>query len=82
MKKGDIGWIHKPIVKKVLNSFSVPKTPRYVEKELGIKKLKLKPFIKKGLLVALNPEASKGRLYISSNKARRLLKLSNFNVFS
>jgi len=53
----------------------VPKTPRRVEKELGIKKLKIKPFLEKGLLESLNPRARKGRLYRLSSKSRGLLKL-------
>ncbi len=72
-------WIHQPKVNQILLSFSVPKTPKQVEKELGIRKLKLKPFLEKHLLESLNPEARKGRLYILTNKARRLLKLSGSN---
>ena len=69
-------WIHQPKVNQILLSFSVPKTPKQVEKELGITKLKLKPFLEKHLLECLNPEARKSRFYIMTNKARRLFKLT------
>ena len=69
-------WIHQPKVNQILLSFSVPKTPKQVEKEFGIKKLKLKTFLEKHLLECLNPEARKSRFYIMTNKARRLLKLT------
>ena len=70
-------WIHQPKINHILLSFSVPKTPKQVEKELGIKKLKLKPFLDKHLIESLNPGAKKGRFYILTCKARRLLKLSS-----
>ena len=78
-KRGVADWIHQPKVNQIILSFSVPKTPRQVEKELGIKKLKLKPFLEKHLLELLNPEAKKARFYIMTNKARRLLKLPGSN---
>lgn len=51
MKKGCTvnEWIQRPKIKQILFSFSVPKTPTQVEKEIGMKKIKLKPFIKKNL---------------------------------
>jgi len=64
---------------QILLAFSVPKTPRQVEKELVIKKLKLKPYLEKCLIKPLNPEARKGRLYTLTNKGRKLLKLSCTN---
>lgn len=67
--------MHQPNTNQILFSFLVPKTPRRVEKELGIKKLKIKPFLEKGLLESLNPRARKGRLYHLTRKARGLLKL-------
>jgi hypothetical protein len=74
-KRGVADWIKQVAINQILLSFSAPKTPRQVEKELGIKKLKLKPFLEKHLLETLNPEARKGRFYILTSKARRLLKL-------
>ena len=74
-KRGLDDWIHQPKVNQILFSFLVPKTPRRVEKELGIKKLKMKPFLEKGLLESLNPRARKGRLYRLTRKTRGLLKL-------
>ncbi len=68
-------WILCPAIKQVLEAFSEPKTPKQVEKELGIKKLKLKPFVEKGLLTSLNPMARKSRFYVPTSKARRLLGL-------
>jgi len=68
-------WINKKRNKEILRLFITPKTPKQVERYLGIKKLKLKPFLKKHLLEPLNPEANKGRLYILTKKARRSLKL-------
>lgn len=63
-------------VRELLSSFSVPKTPRQVEKELGIKKLKLKPLLKKHYLKVLNPTARKGRLYIVTKKSIKAFNLS------
>lgn len=74
-KRGVNEWIQRPATKQVLEAFSYPKTPRQVEKELGIKKLKTKPFLEKGLLAPLNPEARKGRFYMLTSKARWLLGL-------
>jgi len=75
-KSNVIKQLQQPKINRILLSFSVPKTPKQVEKELGIKKLKLKPFLEKNLLKSLNPEARKGRFYILNSKGRRLLKLS------
>jgi hypothetical protein len=68
-------WLGRPMVRRVLGSFSVPRTPRHVERELGIGKLKMKPFVEKGLLKPLNPVARKGRLFVATGKARRLVDL-------
>jgi predicted transcriptional regulator len=64
--------------REILSSFSTPKTPRQVEKELGINKLKLKPLLKCHYLKLLNPDARKGRLYILTNKVRKLMGLPGF----
>lgn len=75
-KRGVAEWIHQPAINQILLCFFVPKTPREVEKKLGIKKLKLKLFLEKNLLKSLNPGARKGRFYTLTNKARGLLKVS------
>ena len=75
VKKGGIEWIHRPKIYESLISFLVPNTPTQVEKKLGIKKLKLKPFLNKNLVKCLNPDARKGRFYVLTNKARRLIQL-------
>lgn len=62
-------------IKERLIIFSIPKTPEQAEKELNIRKIKLGPFTQRGLLKILNPGARKGRFYILSDKARRLLKV-------
>jgi predicted transcriptional regulator len=67
-------WIHRPWVSRVLVSFTVPRMPSQVVRRLGTKKLKLKPFVEKGLLKPLNA-ARKGRLFIVTNKGRRLVGL-------
>lgn len=72
-----VEWIHQSKINQILVSFSVPKTPKQVEKEVRVRKLKMKPFVEKHLVKSLNPEAKKGRFYILTNKARKLLKLSN-----
>ncbi len=74
-KKGVEEMINQDSINKILLAFSIPKTPREVEKEHGIKKLKLKPFLKKQLLIPLNPEARKGRFYTLTYYARKLLEL-------
>lgn len=74
-KRGVAEWTSQPEIRRILLAFAVPKTPGYVEKELAIKKLKLKPFLEKHLLKPLNPEARKGRFYTLTSSARRLLKL-------
>ena len=59
-KRGLANWINQPKINQIISSFSVPKTPKQVEKELRINKLKLQPFLQKRLLKSLNPEARKG----------------------
>jgi len=75
-KRGKGNWINQPKTRQILLSFSTPKTPRQAEIELALKKLKLKPFLERSLLVCLNPEARKGRYYIITPKTKRLLKLA------
>jgi len=75
-KKRLTDWIVQPKINAVLHAFSVPKTPRQVEIELTLKKLKLRPFLDRSMLVCLNPEARKGRHYIITPKTKRLLKLA------
>ena len=75
-ERGVIEWVNQDKIKQILFCFSTHKTPRQVEKELGLKKLKLKPFMEKQLLESLNPKARKGRFYILTNRARKLINLS------
>ena len=74
-KKSPREWALRPKIKSILLAFAAPKTPKQAEKELSIRKLKTPPFIAKGLLECLNPNARKGRLYIATPKARVLLQL-------
>ena len=74
-KKGVTEWVEQPLIRQILLAFLSPKTPRKVEQIVGIKKLKLKPFLDNMLLKVLNPKAQKGRLYTLTNKARELLDL-------
>jgi DNA-binding MarR family transcriptional regulator len=73
-------WVNQPRTKKILVSFAVPATPSQVELSLGLKKLKLAPFLQKGIIRPLNPSAKKGRLYILTDKARQLLYLAENNI--
>ena len=68
-------WVCQQRNKNILLAFSVPSTPKRVERSLAIKKLKLLPFLKKSLIECLNPHARKGRFYILTTKARKLLQL-------
>jgi predicted transcriptional regulator len=74
--KKQIDWIKRPKNNRILFTFSVPKTPTQVKNELGIDKFNLKPYLKRGIIECLNPEGHKGKLYVLTNKARRLLKIS------
>ena len=76
-KSNVIKQLQHPKINKILLSFSVPKTPKQVEKELGIKKLSLRPFVEKNLLKSLNPSANKGRFYVLTNNTKKLLELSD-----
>ena len=72
----NVYWVNRKRIRQILCAFSIPKTPRKVETELRIKKLKIKPYIHKGLLKILNPKARKGRLYLLTDKAKKILGLS------
>ena len=74
-QRGAEEWVNQPEIRKVLIAFALPKTPREAEKELSIRKIKIGPFIKRGLLKALNPYARKGRLYVITKKSSRLLNI-------
>jgi DNA-binding PadR family transcriptional regulator len=67
-------WMHNQKKVQILDAFQFPKTPAQVEKQLGIKKLKLNPFLKQGLITLLNPDSTKGRLYISTSTANQCLQ--------
>lgn len=69
-------WVCRPRNKSILLAFSIPNTPTHVERELSIYKLKLLPFLKKSLIECLNPKARKGRLYLLTVRARKILQLS------
>ena len=71
-----VDWVNQNKNKKILHAFLVPKTPTNVRDELSVKKFNLKPYLKRNLLKCLNPESYKGRLYILTNKARKLLNLT------
>ena len=49
-KRGVADWIDQSKINQIVLSFLVTKTPRQAEKELCIKKLKLKPFLENHLL--------------------------------
>ncbi len=68
-------WIMKQKNNEILVSFFLPKTPVQVEKENNINKFNLKPFLKRGLIKCVNPESYKGRLYLLTDKAKRLLNI-------
>jgi predicted transcriptional regulator len=74
-----VDWTAQPKIKQILLLFSTPRTPSQVEKALGIKKLKMKPFLENNLVEILNPAARKGRLYRITNTARRQLDVSGFD---
>lgn len=77
--RGDRLPISKRYMRQLLMSFSTPKTPRQIERELNIQKLKTKPLLEKKLLSCLNPDAKKGRLYMLTEAYRNLLNLPNNN---
>lgn len=78
-KKGDlVGWKKS---NRILLSFSTPKTPTQVQKELGVNRFNLSSFLKKRLLRCLNPEMCKGRLYVLTNKGRKMFCISNYKSY-
>ncbi|MBW1666983.1 MAG: hypothetical protein JRJ66_02800 [Deltaproteobacteria bacterium] len=68
-KRGEGSRANESRIARILSSFSTPKTPQQVVRELEIKRFKLKPFLEKGLVVCLNPSATKGRLYLTTENA-------------
>ncbi len=80
MNKKEIeDWIKQPTINQVLLAFSTPHTPRQVERKLcRIKKLKMKPYIEKGLIKSLSTGLKKGRYYTLTSKAREMLKLPDY----
>ena len=67
--------------KKILIQFQNPKTPGQVEKILSLKKIKMKPYLKSGLVTILNPTQRKGKLYVLTEKGSKLLKIKPNNSF-
>ena len=72
-------WVERPEIRQILIEFASPKNPKQVERHLNIKKLKMQPFIDRGIIKSLNPLARKGRLYQLTNKARKYLNLPMSN---
>lgn len=68
-------FTRKKRTKDILRAFNTPKTPRQVERKLGIKKIKLNTFLKNKLIRLLNQGTTKGRVYVSTLKARQLFRL-------
>lgn len=66
--------INNPRTRQILLAFSYPKTPKQVQIELSIRKIKLKPFFDKHLLKCLNPGCRKGRFYIITETTREILQ--------
>ena len=65
-------WANKPNAKRILFLLDNPSTPRDVEKALSIGKIKMKPYLDKGLIFPLNSNGRKGRLYTLTPKARKI----------
>ena len=68
-------WANNPNTKRILFLLDSPSTPRDIEKALGISKIKMKTLLEKGLVFPLNSNCRKGRLYILTPKARKILSL-------
>lgn len=75
-------WTNQQQTKQILKSFSLPKTPTQVQHDLSINKFSLQPFLKRRLLKCLCPQNTKGRLYISTNRARKILNLPRTKIKS
>jgi hypothetical protein len=71
-----VDWINLSKNNQRLLLFFAPKTPTQVKTELGIDKFNLKPYLKRSLIECLNPESTKGKLYVLTNKARKMFKIS------
>lgn len=80
MPEKDInGWInYRPKRREILLVFAEPKTLKQAERELCLRKLTLKSFLKNHFLQCLNPDARKGRFYVLTEKARDCLKPNCF----
>jgi len=72
--------IISPANKRILLAFSIPKTPHQAMFELCLKKIMFAPYIKAGLLKCLNPEESRARFYLLTDKARKLLNQPPCNI--
>lgn len=68
-----------PGINQKLSIFSLPRTSKQVARELGSKKISVRPFLERDLVEPLNPGAEKGRLYTLTDKARKLLDLPEYN---
>jgi len=79
MKANVTRKVHQKKAMDILHSFSHPKTPRQVERELGISNLKIKPFLDNRLLELLNAGARKGKLYTVTSRARALLGMPDLH---
>ena len=66
-------FIQKPQTNKILKSFITAKRVSSVEAELNIKRINIKKFVSLDLLRCI---CQKGKGYILTNKARKLLKMS------
>jgi len=76
MRKEEEDWACQLKNKRILHSFSLKKTPTQARSELGIKKFNLQPYLKRGLIKCLTSNCRKGRLYVITNKAREILKIT------
>jgi len=79
MEKKITDWINQLNNRQILLSFTIPTTPSQVKNELDIDKFNLKPYLKRGLIKSLNPNGHKGRLYVMTTKAKKLLKISSIS---
>jgi predicted transcriptional regulator len=79
MGKKITDWTKQLNNRQILLSFSIPKTPSQVKNELGIDKFNFKPYLKRELIECLNPEGHKGRLYVLTTKAKKMLKISSIS---
>ena len=78
--KEDDDWINNSRRNGILQSFNFPKTPKQVRNELRIKRFNLDPFIQRNLIKCLTPELCRGRIYVLTNKARKLMNLPSYKI--